>query len=107
MNPPFISDRIFPVSQQLLIAALWLGVNLPALNAQTNDTNVPPTKDIYELREIQASLTGNKPLPIKLETYLSHLRTVKGEPEDPPKEIDIHYLGSVICIWGQVLHFDI
>ena len=94
MNPPFISDRIFPVSQQLLIAALWLGVNLPALNAQTNDTNVPPTKDIYELREIQASLAGNKPLPIKLETYLSHLRTVKGEPEDPPKDEDIHWSAS-------------
>ena len=95
MNPPFIPDRIFPVSQQLVLTALWLGVNLPALDAQTTgSTNVPPTKDIYELREIQASLAGNKPLPIKLETYLSHSRTVKGEPENPPKDEDIYWSAS-------------
>ena len=95
MNPPFIPDRIFPVSQQLVLTALWLGVNLPALDAQTTgSTNVAPTKDIYELREIQASLAGNKPLPIKLETYLSKIGDKKGEPEGAPKDEDIHWSAS-------------
>ena len=95
MNPPFIPVRIFPVSQQLVLTALWLGVNLPALDAQTTgSTNVPPTKDIYELQEIQTSLAGNKPLPIKLETYLSKIGDKKGEPEGAPKDEDIHWSAS-------------
>lgn len=78
-----------------MLTALWIGVNLPALDAQTTgSTNVPPTKDIYELHEIQTSLLGNRPLPIKLETYLSKTGNKKGEPEDPPKDEDIHWSAS-------------
>ena len=81
-----------PLLIPALSIVLSMSIGLQALHAQTTgSTNVPPKKDIYELQKITATPKGDKPLPIKLETYLKWLKKVNGEPESAPVDSDIQW----------------
>ena len=81
-----------PLLIPALSIVLSMSIGLQALHAQTTGSNnVPPKKDIYELQKITATPKGDKPLPIKLETYLKWLKKVNGEPESAPVDSDIQW----------------
>ena len=86
------SKPVIPTALMRYAALLALVAAAGTLHAETSGSNnMPPTKDIYELKPINAGKQGLKDLPYKVETSIPIKRTIKGDPEDPPTEDDIQW----------------